>query len=249
MMEIESRSAIGAARIGTSGFQYDHWRGVLYPRNMPKKDWFTHYARSFDTVEINNTFYRLPQEHTFTVWKEKAPPGFCYALKYSRYGTHVKRLREPEKVIDNFLARAERLEELLGPILVQLPPKWHADAERLDNFLQQTPAVHRWAIEFRDPSWLNREIFDLLRQYGAALCIHDMIPDHPFVITTDWVYFRFHGTNYGEGYPIEKLEAIADRMAKCRRDNLDVYGYFNNDVGGHAVRNALDLKRLLSERL
>jgi uncharacterized protein YecE (DUF72 family) len=125
----------GAIRIGTSGYQYDHWRDVFYPREIPKKRWFAHYAAHFDTVELNNTFYHLPQDKTFEAWREQAPPGFCYALKFSRYATHLKRLRDPHEPIRRFLDRARRLREFLGPILVQLPPRWNVDVDRLVGFL------------------------------------------------------------------------------------------------------------------
>jgi uncharacterized protein YecE (DUF72 family) len=235
----------GKPWIGTSGYQYDHWRGVLYPEGLPKRAWFSRYAEVFDTVEINNTFYRLPEEKTFEAWREKAPEGFCYTLKYSRYGTHVKKLKEPEKVLSNFLSRAEKLRGLLGPILVQLPPSWKANPPRLAGFLKAAPRKHRWAVEFRDASWLTEEVFDILKQNRAALCVHDMLPDHPQITTSDWVYLRFHGGHYEGSYSHEVLTSLADRIARHLREGRDVYAYFNNDLGGHAVRNALDLKRSL----
>jgi uncharacterized protein YecE (DUF72 family) len=236
----------GEVRIGTSGYQYDHWRGLFYPPALPKRHWFGHYARHFDTVEINNTFYRLPEATTFEAWAAEAPAGFLYALKFSRYGTHIKRLLDPEEPIRRFLERAEILGKLLGPLLVQLPPHWKVNRARLGGFLEAAPRKQRWAIEFRDPGWLTEEIFSLLEGQNAALCIHDMIPDHPRRITADWVYLRFHGQHYGGTYSHQYLSAQARQIAEYRAQGLDVFAYFNNDVGGHAVRNAADLKRYLA---
>jgi uncharacterized protein YecE (DUF72 family) len=237
----------GTLRIGTSGYQYDHWKGIFYPEDLPKKSWFAHYAAHFDTVEINNTFYRLPQGHTFTAWREQTPPGFCYALKFSRYASHLKRLKDPYEPIERFLERATRLQEFLGPILVQLPPRWNVDVNRLADFLNAAPRTYRWAIEFRDPRWLCEEIYTLLRRSHAALCIHDLIPDHPRHITAHWVYLRFHGVSHGGNYPHQVLTALAREIAQYLADGLDVFAYFNNDVHGYAVHNALALRRHLQE--
>lgn len=234
---------MGELRIGTSGFQYDHWQGVFYPENLPKRQWLRHYTRHFDTVEINNTFYRLPQAHTFEAWREQAPPGFVYALKFSRYGSHVKRLKDPQGPIELFIERAARLQRFLGPILVQLPPRWHVNTERLAAFLQATPPDYRWAIEFRDPSWLCEQSYAVLEAHQAALCIHDMIPAHPVRLTTNWVYLRFHGDQYAGSYSHQFLTAQAKGIRRYLSQGLDVYAYFNNDAAGYAVRNALDLKR------
>jgi uncharacterized protein YecE (DUF72 family) len=235
----------GTLRIGTSGYQYDHWKGVFYPEDLPKRSWFAYYAAHFDTVEINNTFYRLPQGHTFAAWRKQTPPGFCYALKFSRYASHFKRLKDPHEPIERFLERASRLQEFLGPILVQLPPRWNADVNRLADFLTVAPGTARWAVEFRDPRWLCEEIYTLLRRHNAALCIHDLIPDHPHDITADWVYLRFHGVSHGGNYPPQVLTALAREIAQYLADGLDVFAYFNNDASGYAVRNAIALRRHL----
>jgi uncharacterized protein YecE (DUF72 family) len=233
----------GRLRIGTSGYQYDHWKGVFYPRDMPKPRWFAHYASHFDTVEINNTFYRLPPAQTFEAWREQAPPGFCYALKFSRYGSHLKRLKEPHASIHTFLDRAQQLRECLGPILVQLPPHWKPAPERLAGFLKAAPSAYHWAIELRDPRWLCDEVYAILRHSAAALCIHDLIADHPRHITADWIYLRFHGTHYGGSYTRQALTAQASQIEQYLADGLDVFAYFNNDAYGHAVHNAADLRR------
>jgi uncharacterized protein YecE (DUF72 family) len=236
----------GKLRVGTSGYQYDHWRDVFYPNDLPKKDWFMYYATHFDTVEINNTFYRLPSADTFAEWRGHAPRGFCYALKFSRYGSHLKRLTAPQEPIRTFLDRAAHLKNHLGPILVQLPPHWDINLDRLAGFLRAAPRAYRWAIEFRDPRWLCEAVFTLLRQHHAALCIHDLLEDHPRLLTADWVYLRFHGGKTGGNYPPHTLSAQAKRIRQYLAQGRDVFAYFNNDAQGYAVRNAADLKRLVA---
>jgi uncharacterized protein YecE (DUF72 family) len=238
---------IPECRIGTSGYQYDHWRGVFYPEDLPKTNWLSFYTRHFDTVEINNTFYRLPGAETFDNWRKRAPRGFCYSLKFSRYGSHVKRLKEPQGSVGLFVDRAKRLRDTLGPILVQLPPNWAVNAERLAMFLEAAPAKYRWAIEFRDSSWLCEEIYTILRTHKVALCIHDMIVDHPRQITADWVYLRFHGNRYCGSYTRKELQAEAKQIKTYLTQGLDVFAYFNNDEQGFAVRNAMELKRYVQQ--
>jgi uncharacterized protein YecE (DUF72 family) len=230
-------------RIGTSGYQYDHWSGRFYPDGLPKDEWFGWYAERFDTVEINNTFYHLPQASTFDRWRERAPDNFCFVLKFSRYGTHLKHLKDPADSIGRFLERAERLGDRLGPILVQLRPNWRCNVDRLAGFLDAAPARHRWAVEFRDPSWLCEPVYDLLREHNAALCVHDLIPDHPRVVTADWVYLRFHGANDGGNYTCQALSGAAQRIQKHRAAGRDAFAFFNNDAKGYAVENAADLRR------
>jgi uncharacterized protein YecE (DUF72 family) len=233
-------------RIGTSGYHYKHWRRVYYPEELPITQWFGYYARKFDTVEINNTFYRLPEASTFDAWRQQAPKRFCYALKFSRYGSHIARLTKPRDTIRRFLRRADRLKEFLGPILVQLPPNWRANPPRLAAFLQAAPKDHRWAIEFRDRSWLCDEVFDVLREHGAALCLHDMIEDHPRIVTAKWVYLRFHGDRYHGSYSRELLSAKAAEIRGYLAERLDVFAYFNNDAEGYAVQNAAELKQYVT---
>ena len=242
--------ARGEVRVGTSGYQYDHWKGVFYPDDLAKDHWFEHYAGHFDTVEINNTFYNLPESSTFDSWHDRAPNGFRYVLKYSRYGTHMKKLKDPEGPLNMFLERAERLKSFLGPVLVQLPPNWGCNPDRLDAFLTAAPKRHRWSIELRDTSWLCDEVYAILRDHGAALCIHDMFPDHPEEITADWVYLRFHGPQhtrkYQGEYPYQTLQGVAERIRGYLDDGKDVYAYFNNDQHGYAVENAKQLREYAS---
>ncbi len=237
----------GQLRVGTSGYQYDHWRGTLYPGDAPKAHWFNLYAERFDTVEINNTFYHLPAAKTFDAWRARAPEGFRYALKYSRYGSHLKHLKDPEQHVDRFVGRAERLGAHLGPILVQLPPGWKLDMARLNAFLAALPKRLRWALEVRHEAWLCDAVYDALHQHGVALCIHDLLAGHPCEQTADWTYLRFHGSanerKYSGSYPHQTLAAVARRISRWLDDGRDVYAYFNNDERGYAVDNALDLLR------
>ena len=242
-----ARKNQGKAHIGTSGFHYNHWKKVFYPEGLAKKYWFKHYCKSFDTVEINNTFYQLPSDETFKDWFTNAPDNFCYSLKFNRYGSHLKCLKEPESTIENFLNKAVHLKEHLGPILVQLKPNWKKNFERLQHFLEVAPKKYRWVLEFRNPSWLCAEIFQLLKEHQVALCIHDMLPDHPLEVTADFVYLRFHGDHYDGSYSKEFLQNTANRINSYCKQGLDVYAYFNNDAHGYAVKNALELKSLLKE--
>jgi uncharacterized protein YecE (DUF72 family) len=244
----------GRFYIGTSGYQYDHWKDVFYPADLRKRDWFAHYAEHFDTVEINNSFYRLPTKKTFRQWGDDAPRGFIYALKYSRYGTHMKRLKDPQDHVGLFMSRAQALGSHLGPVLVQLPPRWGVDAPRLDAFLKAAPRKARWAIELRDRSWLCDEVYAILRKHNTALCIHDMFPNHPWEVTAGWVYLRFHGPRtrrraYQGRYPHQAMAATANRVQDYLRGDRDVYAFFNNDEKGRAVYNADQLKRYVKERM
>lgn len=233
----------GHCRIGTSGYQYEHWRGEFFPEGLSKSQWLHYYAGRFDTVELNNTFYRLPEASTFDRWRHVVDENFCFALKFSRYGSHLKRLKDPQATIAAFAKRARRLGATLGPILVQLPPRWSPDVERLSQFLAAAPRDLRWAVEFRDVQWLRQDVYAVLRHHEAALCIHDLVDHHPREVTASWVYLRFHGDHYGGSYSAQFLAAEARRIASYRARGLDVYAYFNNDLGGHAVRNAVALRR------
>lgn len=237
----------GKAYIGTSGFHYNHWKKVFYPEKMPKNEWFAYYCKSFDTVEINNTFYQLPPHETFEEWHNIASEHFCYSLKFNRYGSHLKCLKDPENTIGKFIDGAVHLEENLGPILVQLKPNWKKNFERLKNFLEVAPKNFRWVLEFRNPSWLCPEIFQLLREHQVALCVHDMLPDHPREVTAGFVYMRFHGDHYDGSYSKKNLKDTAKAIISYCDQGLDVYAYFNNDAHGYAVKNALELKRLIKE--
>lgn len=232
--------------IGTSGWSYNHWRGVFYPDDISAKEWFDYYRKKFGTVEINNTFYNLPASDVFKNWQKQAPADFIYAVKANRYITHMKKLKEPESALKKFFSGVNLLKGNLGPILYQLPPRWKCNIERLRDFLKKLPKDKIHVFEFRHDSWFTKEVFDTLDAHKASFCIHDM----PYVkcpeITTGKVaYLRFHGATaiYRGGYPIETLKKWAD-WVNIQAKSRDVYVYFNNDAEGHAVKDAAILKQL-----
>jgi uncharacterized protein YecE (DUF72 family) len=240
----------GKVRIGTSGWHYKHWLGVFYSEGTRASEMFAFYARHFETVEINNSFYRLPTATTFDNWREASPRNFCYAVKASRFITHMKKLKDPQSSSAKFFLVADRLEKKLGPILFQLPPRWKLNLDRLDEFLRTLPAKHKYALEVRDESWLVPEVYDLLRKHSVAFCIHDFADMKvPHEITADFTYLRFHGpttAKYWGSYSDRQLRTWADRINSWRRDLSSVYAYFNNDPEGAAIRNALTLKELVA---
>ncbi|WP_297528560.1 DUF72 domain-containing protein [Thiohalobacter sp.] len=237
-----------ALRIGTSGYRYPHWRGPVYPAGLPEREWFAFYARHFDSVEINNTFYGLPSAESFRRWREAAPEGFRYALKLSGQITHRRRLHEVAEPLERFLERARLLGATLGPILIQLPPRWRPDWNRLDEFLKLLPEDLDFALEVRDARWLDAALYARLEARRVALCLHDLIPAHPLRLTADWTYLRFHGQDYSQPYSPQKLAATARRIVGWLAQGIGVHAYFNNDAEGHAFRNALMLKRYLARR-
>lgn len=243
-----------ALRVGTSGWQYRDWRGVLYPEGVPQRAWLQHYAGEFTTVEVNNAFYRLPERSVFERWREQTPPGFTVAVKVSRYLTHVRRLREPAEPVARLLERAAGLGGALGPYLLQLPPTLQADPARLDACLATFPAAARVAVEPRHESWWVDEVRDVLERRGAALCWADRggRPVTPLWRTAGWGYVRLHaGTAsprpaYGRAALGSWLDRIDRAWPGARAD--DVFLYFNNDPGGAAVRNARTAIRMARRR-
>lgn len=234
--------------IGTSGWNYDHWKGIFYPDHLPASDWLTFYARHFDTVEINYSFYRLPERSTFEKWHEETPADFTFAMKASRYLTHQKKLKDPKEPLDRLFNRSEGLGNKLGPILYQLPPRWKVDLNRLREFLSLLPNNNRHVMEFRDPSWQNDQVFDLLREHSIGYGIMSA-PDLPRVmqVTAPFAYIRMHsgGSDTEGNYEEPQLEWWAEQINTFLRD-VDVYVYFNNDYKGFAVRNASRLIELVS---
>ena len=239
-----------STHIGCSGWSYGDWKGVVYPANLPRRLWFDHYASLFGTVELNATFYRLPEPRTVESWAAQAPPGFIYAVKLGAFGSHRMKLGDARSWLPNHVDRVLRLGAALGPTLVQLPPRWRRNVERLDEFLTVAPRSLRWAVEFREPSWLHDDVFEVLHRHEAALCIHDLLPDHPWRRTTGWTYLRFHGpaaleAKYTGRYGARRLAPIAHRLDDWRRDGCEIFAYFNNDYHGHAVEDASWLARVL----
>jgi len=221
---------------------------VFYPRELATADWLRHYAAEFDTVEINNSFYRLPSEAAFEAWCDHAPPGFTFAVKASRFLTHMKKLKDAEAPLRNILGRARLLGNHLGPVLYQLPPHWQRDLARLEAFLRLLPGDIQHVFEFRDRSWLVEETFELLRRYGAGLCIYDM-PGYtsPLQVTAPFAYLRFHSAEgvYGGEYGAERLRPWAERIRDLASVAERVYVYFNNDAFGYAVSDARMLRGLI----
>ena len=237
-------------RIGCSGWNYRHWRGLFYPERLAATHWFAHYATFFDTVEVNNSYYRLPEAATFAAWRDAAPPDFVYAVKASRFLTHQKKLKDPDEPIERLVGRARHLGDRLGPLLYQLPPRWRLDLGRLRDFVERLPRDVVHVLEFREPSWMTDPVFALLDAKGISFCTHD-IPglDVPRIAIGPVAYVRFHGTagKYIGRYPPEVLAAWHAWMTAQAADGRRVFAYFNNDIHGHAIEDALALKRLADQ--
>lgn len=234
--------------VGTSGWQYNDWRGRFYPKDLPKSEWLRYFSEAFPTVEVNNTFYQLPKEETFVAWREASADGFLVAVKASRYITHIRRLRECRDPVRLLWSRCRRLGKKLGPVLFQLPPNFVADVELLESFLRLLPKTMRAAFEFRHPSWESDDTGAALDHAGCAFVLADRPGVRvPNVITGGWSYVRFHqGTRLGPGYTRSKLRKWADRIAEM--PSRHTFAYFNNDTGGAAVRDARVLAELLRIR-
>jgi uncharacterized protein YecE (DUF72 family) len=227
--------------IGTSGWQYRDWRRAVYPDDVPQREWLEWYSRHFRTVELNNSFYNLPEASVFRRWRERTPPGFVMAVKMSRFLTHIKKLNEPAEPVQRFLERASELGPRLGPILVQLPPRFEAVPERLEETLTHFPRGLRVAVEFRDPSWFSDTVRAILEKHRAAFVLADSPRrKQPDWRTADWGFVRFHE---GRGtprpcYQESALRTWAERLAGIFEPAEDVYAYFNNDHHGCAVADA-----------
>lgn len=233
-------------RIGTSGWSYSHWRQLFYPKGMRQSEWLEYYAGSFNTVEINATFYRLPRPEYVDGWREATPDDFLFAVKGSRFLTHVKRLGDTGEPLDRFFDLMARLGNKAGPVLWQLPPNMERDDDRLSTFAGALPGGWRHAFEFRNPGWYCREVYDILERADAALCIPDH-PDYPqdIVLTTGWTYLRLHYGSDGGSYTEAELAAWAGRIGEFTAGGADVYVYFNNDWQGYALENARELVNIL----
>ena len=234
--------------IGTSGWHYEHWRHRFYPAQLTKAKWLEFYASRFTTVELNNSFYRLPSETAFASWHDSSPTNFTFAVKVSRFITHIKRLKDTEEAVANFVARAKILGEKLGPLLYQLPPNMHRNDERLESFLSTLPQGMKHVFEFRHQSWLDDRVFEILHKYNIGLRVFDMPSlSCPLVATADFAYIRFHGSTglYFSCYSDEELADWAKRLAELAANLKVIYIYFNNDAEAFAVRNAKTLRTYL----
>jgi uncharacterized protein YecE (DUF72 family) len=238
----------GRVHVGTSGYMYDHWRGQLYPEGLGKAQWLSCYARVFHTLELNTTFYRLASPRAVDEWRQRTPPDFLFACKGSRFLTHMKKLADPAVALERFFAPVDRLGAKLALVLWQLPPQMNrADPGRLKAFLDQLPRHVRHVFEFRHESWYTDAVLDLLDEHGSATCEHDRLALAPPRVTGGFRYLRFHGPtgNYDGRYGREALRGAARDLASWRAGGRDAYVYFNNDLHGCAIHDAVALLELL----
>jgi uncharacterized protein YecE (DUF72 family) len=237
-------------RIGCSGWVYKHWRGLFYPEALAQKRWFEFYASEFDTVEINNSFYRLPPASTFEKWREQAPPRFCYAVKANRFLTQAKKLLDCEEPLERMMTATRHLGDRLGPMLYQLPPSMKIDLERLESFLKLLPSDVSNVFEFRNKSWYVENVLALLDRYAAGFVAHDMKGlKSPRWASGRTAYVRFHGGvgKYWGRYPDEALLGWADWIIAQARSGRSVWCYFNNDIMGHAIEDARTLRSMVRQ--
>lgn len=240
-------------RIGTSGWDYAHWSGVFYPEHLPEHEYLSFYARHFETVEINRSFYRLPTRENFASWAKQVEdsPQFCFAAKGSRYITHMKKLKDPREPIERLYSAASGLGMHLGPFLFQLPPNWKANPSRLRSFVAELSATQRTAFEFRHPSWFCAEVDSILSTAGCT-SVYGVGGEHPTPVAAnligDFRYVRFHSGSHGVGLTDAELEPWANRLANDWDAERDAYVYFNNDPDGNAIRNAQRLIEMLHYR-
>lgn len=239
---------MGPILVGTSGWTYRDWRGRFYPQKLPQREWLAYYAERFPTVELNVTTYRLPKEHDLVRWSN-VPPGFVYTIKLSRLITHRKRPGEPQAFVDNYMARIAPLEPHIANVLAQFPPFFARDDDALRRFLDCLPAHHRYVVEFRNASWYDDAVYDILRERNASLCIHDMRGSvTPHVITGPVLYVRLHGpvNAYAGSYRRSRLERWATAIRELAPHVDETFVYFNNDQNAYAPRNAKTLSELLA---
>lgn len=238
--------------IGTSGWHYSHWRGPFYPKDLPDGEMLRAYVQYFQTVEINTSFYHLPSRQTFKSWRDQTPSGFTFAVKASRYITHMKKLRDPESATGKFFDHVRGLGKKAGPVLFQLPPHWHSNAERLQSFLETLPQGYRFAFEFRDTTWFNAEVGDLLRKHHAALCVYDLAAQQsPRELTANFAYLRLHGPaeqKYSGRYTRPQLREWVNLCAEWLESRArQIYVYFDNDQSGYAALNAAEMQEMTSK--
>lgn len=234
--------------IGTSGWHFDHWKGPFYPERLPASEMFTHYSRQFRAVEINNSFYRLPEKQTLQGWSDTAPQRFVFAIKASRYITHMKKLKDPCEPVAALIKRVTVLKSKLGPILFQLPPRWKVSPVRLQEFLASLPEEFRYAFEFRDPSWFDDRVYDELKQAGAAFCMYDLAGRRsPKRVTADFIYIRLHGPGeaYEGQYDTSTLTGWAGAMYSWLNQGKEIFCFFDNDQNGYAAQDALRLQKMM----
>jgi len=235
--------------IGTSGWHYPHWKGRFYPADSKPAMWLSCYAQQLHCVEINNSFYRLPDSRTFGRWATQTPDDFSFTVKAGQHITHRKKLRDCQDAVMQLLEQARGLGRKLQVILFQLPPHWHCNPRRLQTFLQSLPAGHRYAFEFRDPSWHQETVYRILREHNAAFCLFEL-GEHqtPWVVTADFVYIRLHGPAgpYTGSYTPARLRSWAEKLCRWQAQGKDCWIFFDNDEAGYAAKNALLLSKLIA---
>ena len=237
--------------IGTSGWHYKHWRGPFYPEDLPPPKMLAWYADRFDTVEINNSFYRLPSSDAIAGWCRETPSNFCFAVKASRYITHNRKLKDGAGTSEKFISQMRELGNRLGPILFQLPPSWRVNVERLEEFLSELPRRHRYVFEFRHDSWHAAEVYAALRRHNVALCMYELAGfQSPVELTADFSYVRLHGpgNKYQGDYTQAQLRTWAKRIETWQKTLKHIFVYFDNDQAAFAAKNAAELKRMLVNR-
>lgn len=238
----------GSVRIGTTGWHYRHWLGTFYPPELSPDAMLAYYGKHFHTVEVNYTFYHLPDAAAVAAWRSAVEEDFTFAVKASRYLTHMKKLKDPQQPMTLLCERLAPLGHTLGPILFQLPPRWHRNTERLAALLADLPPGRRYAFEFRDPSWFATEVYALLAEHGAALCWYDRFGERTALVrTADLIYLRMHGPAGAMERPYgdRELAAWASAIGDWSARGVDVYVYFNNDPFGHAPHDAMRLMAML----
>jgi uncharacterized protein YecE (DUF72 family) len=238
--------------VGTSGWNYKHWLGRFYPEDIKAGSQLSYYASFFSTVELNNSFYALPTPERFRKWKLTTPNNFLFAVKASRYITHMKKLKDGGAIAESFFSSVGTLKEKLGPILFQLPPGFNANYERLEQFLKEIPRKYRYVFEFRNASWYDEKILALLKKFNCAFCIYELAGHQsPKEITTDFVYVRLHGPEekYAGKYSLAALENWAEECRAWQAMGKDVFVYFDNDQNAYAIQNAIALKKLLGQKV
>jgi len=236
--------------IGTSGWHYHHWKRSFYPEELSASNYLNFYQERFSTVEVNNTFYKMPEKKTLKEWKDTIKKDFVFSVKASRYITHMKKLKDSEEPVSNFLNKVSVFKENLGPILFQLPPKWKINPDRLKNFLESLPDEHRYVFEFRNSTWFDEKIYDLLTKYRAAFCIYDLDQRlSPKKITSDFIYIRLHGPDgaYKGQYDTQDLAGWAGAFSTWKTDVKEIFCYFDNDQAGYAAQDALRLQKMIED--
>jgi uncharacterized protein YecE (DUF72 family) len=238
----------GKIRIGTSGWSYTHWKGPFYPADITDRETFQFYCHHLNTVEINSSFYHLPLKKTFENWRASSSDDFIFSVKASRFITHNKKLADSAEAVERFFERASGLGEKIGPVLFQLPPGLKMDTERLRTFLELLPANRKFTFEFRNAGWFHPEVYALLSEFGASICLYELGGFiSPMEITAGFVYLRLHGPagKYQGRYSTQQLQVWQERIKRWASRSGDIFCYFDNDEGGFAALNALELQRMV----